>query len=71
MADDLAMYQEVYANSDRICIRLNIFVQIVCNLQTQRDMSGADEIIILAVLSVFRQTIEFEKGECLHFSRRT
>lgn len=70
-ADDLAKYQEVSANSDRICIRLNIFPQIVCNLQTKRDVRVAYDISILAVLSVFRQTIEFEKGECLHFGRRT
>ena len=70
-ADDLAKYQEVYANSGRLCILLNVFLQIVCNLQAKRDVRAAYEISFLAVLSVFRHTIEFERLERLHFGRRT
>ena len=69
-ADDLTKYQKVSANSGRICIRLNVFLHIVCNLQAKREVRAADEIVILAVLSVFWQMIEFEKGERLHFGRR-
>ena len=69
--DDLNIYLSASANSSRICIRLNTFLQIVCSLQAKRDVRAADEIHILAVLSVFRQTIEFEKGERMHFGRRT
>ena len=34
-------------------------------------MGAADEIVILAVLYVFRHTFDLESAECLHFGRRT